>query len=208
MDLQTKRKDMIPANANENRFLTLDPFPPSLSTVTHKRQVKFQKQLPREYANKFYDIKMSDSLYKSEDRDVIRPNAKYGTLQFGQSTLNRKGTGLTQRPVREEIMHIGKDTIKIPDPSQFPVSFSMPAKTAPQTSRRNKGKIQGPDYLPNMFSLDKQLPRIPDEFTPNTERMLMQETLPGHMHHQSNRLAAEQAHSKTIRDRNYQNTEF
>jgi hypothetical protein len=70
-------------------------------------------------------------------------------------------------------MHIGKDTIKIPDPSQFPVSFSMPTKTAPQTSRRNKGKIQGPDYLPNMFSLDKQLPRIPDEFTPNTERMLM-----------------------------------
>ncbi len=36
---------------------------------------------------------MSDSLYKSEDRDFIRPRLK-GIFQFAQSTLGKDGTSL------------------------------------------------------------------------------------------------------------------
>jgi hypothetical protein len=57
-------------------------------------------------------------------------------------------------------MNIGKHSIKIPDSSQFPLSFSMPAKTAPAASRRRGDSDQS---LTKMFALEKQLPRVPDE---------------------------------------------
>ena len=52
--------------ANDARFLSFNPFPATHSTVTHKARVEFEKQLPRHQNNKFYDVKMSDSLYKPE----------------------------------------------------------------------------------------------------------------------------------------------
>lgn len=67
-------------SANENRFLALNPFPKAMSTVKHQRSVSFKKQLNRDYDNKFYNVRMSDSLYKSEDRDMIRPKAKQGVF--------------------------------------------------------------------------------------------------------------------------------
>lgn len=42
-DRQTNRKNMLVVNANESRFLSLNPFPSTLSTVTHSREISFRK---------------------------------------------------------------------------------------------------------------------------------------------------------------------
>ena len=39
-------------------------------------------------------IQMSDSCYDPKDRDKIRLKAQRGILQFGNSTLNRKGDSI------------------------------------------------------------------------------------------------------------------
>lgn len=87
-------------SANDARFLSLNPFPKSLSTVKHQARVVFNKQLPRNEKLLYNGITMSDSLYRAELRDKIRPKAK-GGLQFGQSSLDRYGVSLNIEKVEQ-----------------------------------------------------------------------------------------------------------
>lgn len=53
---------------------------------------------------------MSDSLYRPEDRNQIRLKAK-GILQFGNSTLDRVGKSIHDRPVKAKKRHINLDEV-------------------------------------------------------------------------------------------------
>lgn len=93
----TPRKPINVSNAHDSRFLSINRDPSPLSTVKHTPQLYFDKQLPRDHKVLYEGINMSDSLYKCEDRNYIRPKLK-GIFQFAQSTLGKDGTSIKDLP--------------------------------------------------------------------------------------------------------------
>lgn len=92
------------------------------------------------------------------------------------------------------------------------------SKTAPQGSRKDKKGYNGsPNFLPKMFSFDKQLSRVTH---PNESRIPeskvqdkdawqdMYNTLPGYFHNQGSRFGAEHSNQKTLRHLKYPDADY
>jgi hypothetical protein len=73
------RPPMALPDVHESRFLLRNPFPSPLSSVKHKPEVFFIKNLPRDERVLYNGVNMSETLYDPDLRNLIRPKLK-GTL--------------------------------------------------------------------------------------------------------------------------------
>lgn len=169
-DSMTPRKPINISNAHESRFLSLNPFPSPLSSVKHTPMLYFDKQLPRDNKVLYEGIYMSDSLYKCEERDHIRPKLK-GIFQFAQSTLGKDGTRIKDLP------HNRSRSVGPSNHLQFLLNQENKVETPKLKivdvllSNRKQVKVVVDSTLPQTIRIDKKLPRVK---SPNCDLPLIQ----------------------------------